>query len=137
MLTISTKGRYGTRLMIRLAKNYEKEPLFLKTIAEQEEISQGYLEQILPMLKNAKLITSSRGANGGYSLTKLPQKITLKNIIEALEGPVKITECVDNPKTCCKHKKCPSRKIWCKLKKTITKTLEETTLKDLVDNHQY
>lgn len=134
MLTISTKGRYGTRVMALLAKNYNKKPLYLnlKTIAQKEKISQKYLEQLLPLLKNAGLVLSTRGANGGYSLANPPQKINLLSIIEALEGPVTVTKCVNDKKNCKKNNTCGTNKLWCDLKENINNTFKKTTLKSLI-----
>jgi len=134
MLTVTTKGRYGTRVMLQLARCYGNGPLLLKTIAEKEEISKGYLEQILPMLKTAKLVQSSRGANGGYHLAKPPHKINLKEIVEALEGPITVVDCVDNANICKRHKGCTARVVWKKLKKNMAQTLEQLTLKCLIEH---
>ena len=92
MIRISTKGRYGTRLMLELALNYGNGTMLLKEVAQSQDISVGYLEQIIPNLKAAGLINSSRGAHGGYELARPPEEINLKEIVEALEGPLSLIE---------------------------------------------
>ena len=85
MMRLSTKGRYGTRLMLDLALHYGEGLVFLKDIAKREEISVGYLEHLIPPLKSAGLIKSSRGAHGGYSLAKEPSEINLREIVQVFE----------------------------------------------------
>lgn len=133
MMRISTKGRYGARLMLELALYYGKGPVLLKDIAKREEISEGYLEHLLPSLKAAGLVNSSRGAHGGYTLAKTPSKITLREVVQALEGPLSPAECVDTPNVCQRVRSCVTRDIWKKLGEKISQTLESVTLKDMVE----
>ncbi len=133
MMRISTKGRYGARLMLELALQYGKGYVLLKDIAEREEISEGYLEHLLPLLKAAGLINSSRGAHGGYTLAKAPFKITLKEIVQAVEGSLSPAECVDTPNVCQRARSCVTRDIWKKLGEKISETLVSVTLKDMVE----
>lgn len=132
MMRLSTKGRYGARLMLELALHYGNGTVLLKDIAKKQEMSEGYLEHIVPRLKAAGLIISSRGAHGGYSLAKDPSKITLKDIIQPLEGSLAPAECVDAPRVCQRVRSCVTRDIWKELKETISHTLESVTLKDMV-----
>lgn len=132
MIKISTKGRYGTRVMVELALNYGKGPVLLKDIAKRQDISAGYLDQLVPSLKAAGLITSSRGTQRGYLLTKEPKDITLRDIIEALEGEVNIAECLHQPLLCPRISFCPTRPIWAEISKSLVKTLESFTLDMLV-----
>ncbi|TET07756.1 Rrf2 family transcriptional regulator [Candidatus Aerophobetes bacterium] len=133
MMRISTKGRYGARLMLELALYYGKGPVSLKDIAKREEISEGYLEHLLPSLKAAGLVNSSRGAHGGYTLAKTPSKITLREVVQALEGPLSPAECVHTPNVCQRVRFCVTRDIWKKLGEKISQTLESVTLKDMVE----
>lgn len=133
MIRLSTKGRYGTRLMLELALQYGKGPVLLKDIAKRQEISEGYLEHFLPLLKAAGLINSSRGAHGGYTLAKTPSKITLKEIVQTLEGSLSPAECVDTPAVCQRVRSCVTRDIWKKLGEKISETLTSVTLKDMVE----
>ncbi len=136
MIRISTKGRYGTRLMLELALNYGEGIMLLKDIAKNQDISVGYLEQIIPNLKAAGLINSSRGAHGGYALARPPEEINLKEIVEALEGPLSLIECVNSPETCDRVKICVTRDIWGELGEKLDSTLESKTLYDLVGKHR-
>ena len=132
MMRLSTKGRYGTRLMLELALYYDRGSVLLKDIARRQQISPGYLEQLLPLLKAAGLINSNRGAHGGYRLAKAPSKITLKEIIRALEGSITPVECVDVPSVCGRVKFCVTRDIWKRLREKISETLSSITLSDIV-----
>lgn len=133
MMRISTKGRYGARLMLELALYYGKGTVLLKDIAKREEISEGYLEHLLPPLKAAGLVNSSRGAHGGYTLAKTPSEITLREVVQALEGPLSPAECVGTPNVCQRVRSCVTRDIWKKLGEKISQTLESVTLKDMVE----
>lgn len=132
-MRISTKGRYGARLMLNLALHYNKGNVLLKNTAKREDLSEGYLEYILPPLKAAGLIISGRGAHGGYSLAKAPSEITLKDIVQALEGPISPAECINVPSVCQRVRFCVTRDIWKELGEKISQTLESVTLKDMVE----
>ncbi|MCG9480097.1 MAG: Rrf2 family transcriptional regulator [Actinomycetia bacterium] len=136
MFKLSTRGRYGTRVMLELALNYGRGFMLLKDIAKKQEISAGYLEQIVPNLKTAGLIHSSRGAHGGYVLSKSPDQITLKEIIVALEGPIVLVECITAPQICNRYNYCSSRDLWNELGQKIEETLESKTLQDMIENHK-
>lgn len=133
MLILSTKGRYGTRLMLYLASQKSDKLVLLKDIADHEQISKGYLEQLVPRLKAAGLIQSVRGASGGYRLAKNAKKINLKEILEALEGPLTPTECVVDNTSCVRSEDCVPRCIWVDIKDKIDNVFESVTLKDMVD----
>lgn len=132
MWQLSTKGRYGTRLMLQLALKYGEGPILLKDIAEAEDLTIKYLEHIVPLLKSAKLITSVRGPHGGYQLTTSPDKINIKNILEILEGDIAPVNCVTIPTLCERSKFCTARDVWCLLEDRIFDTLQNITLKDMV-----
>jgi len=132
MLKLSTKGRYGSRLMLELASHYGKAPVLLKEIARRQEISAGYLEHIVPPLKTAGLVNSSRGARGGYTLAKPPSEITLKDVVQALEGSLSLVECVDAPSVCQRVQLCVTRDIWQEVSEKIAETLESITLQDMI-----
>lgn len=134
MMRLSTKGRYGSRLMLELALNYGKGAVLLKDIARRQEISEGYLEHIVPPLKVAGLIKSTRGAHGGYMLAKNPSEINLKDVVGTLEGSLYPVECVDNPDICHRVPSCVTRDIWQKLGDNISQTLESITLNDMVQS---
>ena len=134
-MRISTRSRYGSRLMLELALNYGKKPVFLKDIAKNEDISEKYLSQIIIPLKAKGLVSSFRGMNGGYVLAKLPSQITLREIVELLEGGLELLSCIGNPSTCSRVSICVTRDIWNLVGERIVQTLESVTLEDLVKSH--
>lgn len=131
-MKISTRVRYGTRLMVVLAVNYGKGPVLLKDIAQSEEISEKYLGQIIIPLKAAGLVGSFRGAKGGYVLNKTPNKISINDIARALEGDYNLVDCVNDQTACNRINMCITQDIWSTLEKNITKTLAGISLRDLV-----
>ena len=133
-MRLSTRARYGTRLMLELALNFSKGTIFLKDIAKKEEISEKYLSHLVIPLKANGLISSSRGAHGGYMLAKSPSKITLEEIVETLEGGISCVECVKNPHICPRFSKCVTRGIWEKIDKNISKALSSVTLLSLMNS---
>ena len=135
-MRLSTRSRYGTRLMLELALNFSKGTIFLKDIAEKEEISEKYLSHLVIPLKASGLISSSRGAHGGYMLAKSPSQITLKEIVQTLEGNISCVECVKNPHVCSRFSKCATRSIWEKLDEKISNELSSITLEDLANSQK-
>jgi len=135
-LRLSTRSRYGTRLMLELALHYKKGTVFLKDIAREEEISEKYLSHLVIPLKANGLISSSRGAHGGYRLAKSPSHITVKDIVQTLEGDLSPVECVKNPSICRRTSGCVTRDVWEKLDERISDTLSSITLKDLVKSQK-
>ena len=132
LLKLSTKGRYGARLMIELAGNYADGPLPLKDIAERQNLSKGYLEHIIPLLWSAGLIKSVRGPGGGYILSRPPDSITLLEILTALEGSLDPVDCISDPEICTRTGICASRDVWIDLKEIITGRLKEILLSERV-----
>ena len=131
-MKLSTRSRYGVRMMADLADNFDKNPVFLKDIAKREEISEKYLSIIVIPLRGAGLIQSTRGAHGGYTLAKRPEEISVQDIFDALEGEICLVDCVKNEKKCSRISICPTRDIWSVLGEKIRKTLKSVTLADLV-----
>ncbi len=132
-MRLSTRGRYGTRLMFQLTLNYGDGPILLKYIGAKEGISVRYLEHLIPPLKSARLINSTRGSHGGYTLSKAPSEINLKEIVEALEGSLVPSECINTPNICERASFCITRNIWKMLGENITQTLESITLENMVE----
>lgn len=114
MIRLSTKGRYGTRLMLNLARHYGNgsDAVILKRISEDERISIRYLEQIIIPLKINRLVKSIRGAGGGYTLARRPEDIKLSEILHALEGNCCLVECVEDHAYCDRLESCPTYEIW-------------------------
>lgn len=133
-MKLSTKGRYGLRAMLEMALNEDQGPMATRTIAENQELSERYLEQLLIPLKQAGLVKSTRGSQGGYVLGRKPQNITIGDIIRVLEGPIAPVECVSeiNPDECDRSGFCVTRGIWTRMRDAITEVLDSYTLWDLV-----
>jgi len=131
-MKLSTRTRYGVRLMLALAINYGKGPVFLKDIAKGEGISEKYLSLIVIPLRGIGLINSVRGAYGGYSLAKEPSQITLKEIVDVLEGSSCIVDCIKDPSMCPRVPTCASRDVWSIIGGKISETLNAITLDQLV-----
>lgn len=133
-MKLSTKSRYGVRLMTVLANEYDdnNSAIFLKDIAASEEISEKYLSLIVIPLKAAGLIKSLRGAHGGYILSRNPKDINLCDVVETLEGRTCLVKCVSQPDSCKRSVICPTRDVWIDLGNTIRETLKKVTLADLV-----
>ena len=134
-MKISTRSRYGVRMMLALAKNYGKGSLFLKDIAKTEDISEKYLSQIIIPLRGVGLVHSIRGAHGGYKLAKEPAKITMKDIVDVLEGE-RLIDCVKDHAACSRMGSCASRDIWRMLEGKISDILASITLEKLVQMDQ-
>jgi Rrf2 family protein len=121
--------------MLALAKNYGRGTLFLKDVAKSEEISEKYLGQIIIPLRGAGLVNSNRGAHGGYNLARSPGEITLRQIVEPLEGDC-LVDCLKNSSACSRVSTCASRDVWALLGGRISETLEGITLEQLVRMNQ-
>ena len=132
-MKLSSRTRYGMRAILELALEYGKAPLQIKTIAEREDISNKYLEQLIAMLKASGLVRSIRGPRGGYTLAKPPADIQLKDVFQTLEGPMVPAECLEHPEYCPRCTDCATREIWQELQNAIFGVLESVTLADLVE----
>ena len=131
-MKLSTRGRYGVRLMLDLALHYGNGPIYLKEIAGRQGISEKYLWQLINPLKTSGLIHSQRGAHGGYLLAREPGSISLKEILQVLEGSLCLVDCVDNPSLCDRSDSCISRDVWGEASREMQRTLEKTTLAEMV-----
>ncbi len=122
--------------MAVFAFHYRSGPLPLREVAEQEKISLKFLEQIVPDLRKAGLISSLRGSRGGYSLARPPDRIRVGDIVRAVEGPITPVNCLtDEGKESCCHRRevCLTRPVWERLRDRINDVLDEVTLDELID----
>ncbi|MCK4916975.1 MAG: Rrf2 family transcriptional regulator [Candidatus Omnitrophica bacterium] len=136
-MRVSARTRYGVRLIFCLALNYGKGPVFLKEIAGKEGISEKYLSQIIIPLRGVGLVNSIRGAHGGYMLGKDPVDIKVKDIVKVLDKDFNFVEI--NEKNILSSRRtvnCINQLVWDKLEKSISKTLEDISLKSIVDNYR-
>lgn len=122
--------------MLELASHYGEGPVELKEIARKENISLKYLEQIIIPLRTAGLVKSMRGSKGGYSLGKPPSEIRLNDLIEILEGPINLVECLKDPKACQKSPICVTRDIWREASDTINGIFHSITLQDMINRRK-
>jgi len=133
-MRLSTKGRYGLRAMLDIAQSQEDGPVAIHTIAQRQDLSSRYLEQLLIPLKQAGLVKSVRGSQGGYVLGRAAGSITVGDVIRVLEGPIAPVECVNelNPDECDRADYCVTKKIWSRLRDSIVEVLDSYTLEDLM-----
>ncbi|MCE5186572.1 MAG: Rrf2 family transcriptional regulator [Planctomycetaceae bacterium] len=132
-MKLSSRTRYGMRAVLELALEYGKAPLQIKTIADREDISNKYLEQLIAMLKASGLVRSIRGPRGGYVLAKPPSEVLMKDVVLTLEGPMVPADCFKHPEYTERCTDCATRQIWQKLQTAILDVLESVTLADLVE----
>jgi Rrf2 family protein len=132
-MKLSTKTRYGVRAAIELARAYASGPIKRKDIASSQAISDAYLENILILLKNGRIINAIRGANGGYALSRAPAKVTLLEVVDALEGTEAPVECIDNADVCERSTGCLARDVWKQLHEARAKVLSGITLQSLLE----
>ena len=135
-MKLSTKGRYGVRLMLDLADHYGEGHVLLKDISKRQDISEKYLWHLIAPLKSAGLIHATRGAHGGYELAKAPSEITVKDIFEVAEGPICLVDCMETPTTCNRSDFCIVRDLWGEASKALAESLEKTTLASLVERQK-
>ena len=132
-MMISTKGRYALRIMVDLAQHDGEEPVSVRAIAQRQDISGKYMEQIISVLTRAGLLRSVRGAQGGYHLAYAPGEITVGMILRATEGDLAPAECVlDGAQHCDRRGACPSRAVFSKVYSAINEVIDGVTLLELM-----
>lgn len=133
-MKISTKGRYALRMLIDLASNHEDGYISLKDIAERQDISKKYLEQIVPMLNKSGILRTNRGNKGGYMLAKAPNELTVGDVLRATEGNLAPVSCLEyEPNTCPRCEDCATLYIWEGLYKAVNEYLDNITIQDIID----
>jgi len=135
-MKLSTKGRYGVRLMIDLAAHYGEGPILLREIAKREEISEKYLSNLVNPLKAAGLVEATRGVHGGYVVGREPSEITMQEIVEALEGSLCLVDCVEKPAACNRAAFCIASDLWREAADGIAQVLGKYTLADMVERQK-
>ncbi|MFZ2256847.1 MAG: Rrf2 family transcriptional regulator [Clostridiaceae bacterium] len=133
-MKLSTKGRYGVKAMVDLAINQKDVPVSIKSISQRQNISEYYLEQLFAPLRRAEIIKSIRGAQGGYILNKAAETITVLEIMNILEGPIEISECLDH-NDCDNIDCCATRTVWRRIKDSIDDVMGSITLQDIVNDY--
>lgn len=130
-MKLSTRSRYGTRLLVDMAQHYQDGPIHLSDIARRQGISVKYLEQIIIPLKKAQYVKSIRGPKGGHVLAKAPENITVGEIVALLEEGVNLVECSVRPEVCERAEICPTRHLWLEASQAMFDRLQSITLADL------
>ncbi|MCS7202012.1 MAG: Rrf2 family transcriptional regulator [Dictyoglomus sp.] len=131
-MKLSTRSRYGLRALIYLANNQEKSPISVRTIAQNEEIPLRYLERIMRILSQKGFVKAEVGAEGGYSLNRRPEDISVFEVIEALEGRITLVLCIENGSKCKRAPTCLTRPLWKELNDAMKSVLKKYTLKDFI-----
>ena len=133
-MKLSTKGRYGLRAMIDLARYSEKEPVSISSIAMRQDISERYLEQLVGLLKKAGLVRSIRGATGGYVLTKSAGEISVGDVLRALDGSLEPVRCAAfySEEGCMASDGCVTKYVWQKINDSINEAVDKMMLDELV-----
>nr|WP_325190861.1 Rrf2 family transcriptional regulator [uncultured Selenomonas sp.] len=136
-MKLSTKGRYSVTALYELALHYGEGVVPLRTIAQSQGISESYLEQLMAPLRRAGLVESVRGAQGGYALALPPSKVTIGQIITAVEGPIALVDCLLTSaeavdQSCVRASECVTRKIWEEVCDSINHVLNNIALSDLL-----
>ena len=131
-MKLSTRSRYGTRMMLDMAQHYDEGPVQIGTIASRQGISVKYLEQLIIPLKKAHYVQSVRGPRGGHMLGKPPDQITVGEIVDVLEGGIHLTDCVKNPQLCEKSENCLTRRLWEEATAAVHEKLNAVTLSEMV-----
>jgi len=132
-LQITTKGCYGLRAMVDLARHHADCPILLGSVAQRLGVSRKYLHAMLVALKSAGLVRSIRGSGGGYCLTRDPEKITVAEVLAVLEGALTLRDCVRDPEVCERSRHCVTHQLWTELGGTLESLLSAITLRDLIE----
>lgn len=133
-MKISTKGRYALRMLVDLAEHQSEGFVALKDIAGRQNISKKYLEQIVPVLNNSGFLQTNRGYQGGYRLSRTPDKYTVGDILRLTEGSLAPVACLENsPNLCERQNECATLHVWEGLYKVINEYLNGITLQDIID----
>ena len=133
-MELTKAGDYGFLGILYLAKQPEKKVVRLSEISENEDIPEKFLAKIFQSYTRSGLVRSHRGARGGFSMAKPANKITVKDILESVQGPIYLTRCMTDIETCERKDSCPLRKLWIKAQDHLTNLLEKKTLADLISS---
>lgn len=132
---VSSRGEYGVRAMVALARQYGDGPMSIAAVSRASAVPAAYLEQLIAPLRRAGLVESKRGAQGGYQLTRPPELVRVGEVYRVMEGPVAPMDCVsEDPadQTCPLIEGCETRPVWLKMRDAIVDSLDSMTLADLI-----
>jgi Rrf2 family iron-sulfur cluster assembly transcriptional regulator len=134
-MKLSTRSRYGTRILVDLARHNNQGPVQIGEISKRQDISVKYLEQLIRPLKQASMVNSVRGPKGGHMLAKKPEEISLGQIVRLFEGQTELVECISNPEFCDMSDDCQVRLAWKEATRVLYEKLDSTTIADLLDGN--
>lgn len=134
LMKMSTKARYGLRALVDLARNSQTGPVSISSIAERQKISENYLEQLIAKLRKADIVKSVRGSQGGYVLSREPEKITVGEVLRTLEGDLSPVECplINEEIDCNDEDGCVTKYVWKKVSDSINDTVDKITIGELL-----
>lgn len=135
-MRVSSRGEYGVRAMVALAKHYGQGPMSIALIAKDSSVPPAYLEQLIGPLRRAGLVESKRGAHGGYQLARSPELVRVGEVYRVMEGPVAPMDCVSedvSEQTCPLIDGCETRPVWLKMRDALVETIDSMTLADLIN----
>lgn len=135
-MKVSSRGEYGVRAMVALAKNFGQGPMSIASVARESSVPTAYLEQLIGPLRRAGLVESKRGARGGYELSRSPELVKVGDVYRVMEGPVAPMECVsedESEQTCPLIEGCETRPVWMAMRNALAETIDSMTLADLVN----
>ncbi|MCD7745253.1 MAG: Rrf2 family transcriptional regulator [Lachnospiraceae bacterium] len=133
-MRLSTKGRYGLRAMVDLALYSEAEAVSISSVSERQEISESYLEQLIAKLRRAKLVVSTRGAQGGYQLARPADQITVGDVLRALEGDLRAVDCgAFSEEGCDGADLCVTKYVWQRINESIDRAMDDIYISQLVE----
>ncbi|MDX1763085.1 MAG: Rrf2 family transcriptional regulator [bacterium] len=135
-MKLSTRGRYGARFMLDLALHFGQGPVMLKDVSFRQEISIKYLEQLVTPLRLAGLVKSTRGPHGGYHLTRAPDEITLCEIVDILEGPQVLSDCLSDEEACSRSSTCVTHEIWGEVNTMVIEKLMSISLQKMAERQR-
>ena len=135
-MKISTKGRYGLRILIDFATHDQTKPRLVRDIAESQQISEKYISRLIIDLRRARLVRSVRGVKGGFFLARSPREITLLDILETMEGTISVVDCVMTPEKCPRNNGCTARNIWLRLNNGIRDLMRQISFQEILEEYQ-
>ena len=134
-MKISTKGRYGLRILIDLATHDSEKPRMVRDIAVSQQISEKYISRLIIDLRRARLVRSVRGMKGGFFLARPPREITLLDIMETMEGTISVVDCVMQPEKCAQNADCAARNVWKRLNDGIRELMRGITFEEILSEY--
>jgi Rrf2 family protein len=134
-MKLSTRSRYGARILVDLARHNGQGPVQIGEISKRQDISVKYLEQLIRPLKQASIVTSVRGPKGGHLLAKKPEEISLGQVVRLFEGQSELVECISNPQLCSMSDDCQVRLAWKDATRVLYEKLDSTTIADLLNGN--